>query len=119
MRQFRYGDFASHQRPAQDRLDAYGYVISPEVHPDLRGKDGRRGRQHRDVLYRAIGPGQHPCHWCGRLVDWAKPYPANSDGLTVDHLDFDPANNELANLAPSCGSCNVKRALHRRHHRTL
>jgi len=43
-------------------------------------------RLHRAELYDAIGPGMHPCHHCGDLVEW---------GITleVDHLDHNRQNN--------------------------
>lgn len=63
---------------------------------------------HRRVLYDAIGGGAHPCHWCQRAVHWrvrvASPRP---DDLVVDHLDGNRANNDLANLVPSCQACNM------------
>jgi len=65
---------------------------------------------HQVVLYAAIGPGPHPCHWCTRPVRWdagkAKP-----DRLTVDHLNDIGDDNRLANLVPSCPTCNTTRAV--------
>ena len=67
----------------------------------------------RAVLYDKIGPGKHPCHWCGRIVEWmvgghrgVKP-----GQLVADHLDKNPENNSPDNLVPSCQSCNVKRGM--------
>jgi hypothetical protein len=74
----------------------------------LAGKDGVVAL-HRLVLYEAIGPGEHPCHWCSTLVDWSKRYPADQAALVVDHLDWNRANNELANLVASCPPCNSTR----------
>lgn len=66
--------------------------------------------EHRKVLYDAIGPGPHPCHWCQRLVDWIKGKCV--DGAVVpDHLDGDKANNALTNLVPSCNPCNSRRGM--------
>lgn len=76
-------------------------------HP-LAGKDGGVAL-HRLVLYEAIGPGEHPCHWCSTLVDWSKRYPADQAALVVDHLDWNRANNQLANLVASCPPCNSTR----------
>jgi hypothetical protein len=70
--------------------------------------------EHRIVLWDAIGPGVHPCHWCGRSVDWAKSYPQDSDGLVVDHLDNNTRNNDLSNLVPSCNPCNTSKLRQRR-----
>ena len=59
-------------------------------------------KEHRIVLYEKLGPGTHPCHWCGKELEWGK-------DLFVDHWDFDKLNNHPNNLLPSCSSCNVKR----------
>lgn len=63
----------------------------------------------RIVLYNRIGPGSHPCHWCGRAVTWRPGGGLKADALIVDHLDFDPANDDVENLAPSCNICNRHR----------
>lgn len=57
---------------------------------------------HRVVLYDKIGPGAHPCHWCGVAVTWGI-------DLYTDHLDFNTINNDPANLVPSCNPCNAGR----------
>jgi 5-methylcytosine-specific restriction endonuclease McrA len=64
---------------------------------------------HRTVLYESIGPGEHPCRWCGRLVDWGKSWPGDVGALVVDHLDHDRGNNALENLVASCQPCNLSR----------
>lgn len=63
---------------------------------------------HQVVLYGAIGPGAHPCHWCGTPVRWdaGKGQPGR---LTVDHLNGVGDDNRIANLVPSCPSCNSAR----------
>ncbi len=64
--------------------------------------------EHRVVLFDRIGPGSHPCHWCGRRLDWEPP----DDGaalLVADHLDGDGLNNQPENLVPSCIPCNATR----------
>jgi hypothetical protein len=76
-------------------------------HP-LAARDGTI-REHRLVLYSMLGPGAHPCHWCGRLVDWARSWPADPDALVVDHLDGDRTNNHPSNLVTSCPACNSPR----------
>lgn len=79
-------------------------------HP-LAGVDGR-AYEHRVVLYDAIGPGPHPCHWCSTPVEWL---PKGSDGeLQPDHLNNDGGDNRLENLVPSCRSCNGARGAQRR-----
>lgn len=67
--------------------------------------DGRV-RVHRAVLYDKIGPGPHPCHWCGSSVDWY-----GIPELVSDHLDGDTWNNDPGNLVPSCNGCNAVRRL--------
>ncbi len=66
----------------------------------------------RVTLYDRIGPGEHPCHWCGDLVEWMVGRGVrNPRALLVDHLDHDATNDDPANLVPSCNPCNS----HRRH----
>lgn len=66
--------------------------------------------EHRKVLFDAIGPGRHPCHWCGLSVSWDTSWPKSADALVVDHLDDDKANNRRENLVQSCQTCNGQRA---------
>lgn len=80
-----------------------GYrVISNRHHPT--SDSGGHCLEHRVVLFDSIGPGEHPCHWCGRAVAWFGRPP-----LVVDHLDEDKVNNDPSNLAPSCIACNALR----------
>ncbi len=67
--------------------------------------DGRV-RVHRAVLYDKIGPGPHPCHWCGLSVDWY-----GDPELHADHLDANTWNNDPANLVASCPPCNSARTM--------
>lgn len=67
-------------------------------------------RYHRIILWEKIGPGIHPCHWCGKSVTWNNSYPTDLDGLVVDHLDWNKINNLPDNLVPSCNPCNVSSA---------
>lgn len=98
--------------PAASRFKAEGTTqmgydyVNRSTHP-LASSAGRV-LVHRMLLFDAIGPGAHPCHWCGHDVTWrvARPQP---DDLVVDHLDFVTNNNSLDNLVPSCRSCNSKR----------
>lgn len=66
--------------------------------------------EHRLILYEAIGPGEHPCHWCQKPVLWTTKLLLKNDHLVVDHLDCDWRNNDIANLVPSCSLCNSLRA---------
>jgi hypothetical protein len=61
------------------------------------------------VLYDTIGPGEHPCHWCGRIVSWDHKENAGESTLITDHLDENTLNNGPDNLVPSCWKCNVNR----------
>lgn len=86
-----------------------GYVeIRRAGHPLSRVRTGVV-MEHRFVLYEAIGPGTHPCNWCAKPVTWDVRKPGHPDFLTVDHLNWDPADNRLENLVPSCLSCNQRR----------
>lgn len=88
-----------------------GYrVVSRRGHP-LAAKDGHVFA-HRVVLWEAIGPGEHLCHWCSTPVVWRQqtaPGDRLADDLQVDHIDGDRLNNDLQNLVPSCRGCNLLR----------
>lgn len=73
---------------------------------------------HRMVLFDAIGPGSHACHWCGRLVTWLLPID-NPDTLEVDHLNGVKDDNRIDNLVVSCGDCNTTRGAQARHEQLL
>lgn len=66
--------------------------------------------EHRAVLYDAIGPGPHPCRWCGDMVDWLKGKCVRGS-LVPDHLDGNKLNNAESNLVPACNKCNSTRGL--------
>ena len=61
--------------------------------------------QHRKVYYDHHGAGPFCCHHCGVSVTW--------ETLHIDHLDDDPKNNDLSNLAASCPKCNQARGWHK------
>jgi len=85
-----------------------GYIkIKTKTHPlsDIRGWISI----HRVVLFNSIGPGKHPCHWCGKEVNFDSAYPKDLMALVVDHVDCDKTNNDLSNLVPSCCECNLRR----------
>lgn len=65
---------------------------------------------HRIVLYDKIGPGEHPCHWCGKLVHWEKGHQRKGTALLTDHIDGNPKNCSLENLVPACNRCNTRRS---------
>lgn len=68
---------------------------------------------HQIVLYAAIGPGTHACHWCSSSVRWDAAKDAH-DRLNVDHLNGVGDDNRAENLVPSCRGCNTARALQAR-----
>lgn len=61
----------------------------------------------RLVLYDKIGPGDHPCHWCGFTLRWTNQ--RTPDAIFADHVDHDPTNDAPDNLVPSCHRCNAHR----------
>ena len=64
----------------------------------------------RVVLYDTIGPGTHPCHWCGTSVKWKVGAGVRDpSALLADHLDHDATNDAPENLVPSCNECNSHR----------
>jgi hypothetical protein len=95
---------ACRNRLMRERKYRYAYIYLYRPGHPIADKTGKV-QQHRMVVYDDIGPGPHPCHWCGVLVDWG-----GKAGINVDHLDGDPSNNGRENLVPSCQSCNKSRA---------
>jgi hypothetical protein len=87
-------------------LTRYHYVTA-KGHP-LADKQGHLPA-HRLLLYEAIGPGTHPCHWCNSPVTWMNGPYTKKGCLVVDHIDNDGRNNTLSNLVASCQGCNTKR----------
>lgn len=69
---------------------------------------------HRMVLYDAIGPGTHSCHWCSTRVVW-ETLEGDPVRLHVDHLNRQRDDNRPENLVPSCKRCNVTRGSQARH----
>ena len=90
----------THMRPL-NRCEAGGYILVRAREHPLANKDGWV-REHRKVLFDAIGDAPHDCVWCGRtLHTWAS--------ITVDHFDDNKSNNAPVNLLPSCNACNRAR----------
>jgi hypothetical protein len=80
-------------------IHSLGYVVLKENHP-LKGSNGYV-YEHRKVMYDAVGPGEHNCHWCGALLKW--------DDIIIDHLNGDKGDNRLDNLRISCYPCKAER----------
>jgi hypothetical protein len=78
-----------------------GYRIFHDRNHPLADKSGQI-YEHRKVLYEKIGPGIHPCTWCGIDLEWGST-------LQADHLDAVRLNNVMENLVPSCKPCNTLR----------
>lgn len=86
--------------------ESSGYhKISAARHPLTRGLT-KVINEHRVLLYSRIGPGSHPCYWCGVLVTWQPGARTSKGALVVDHVDRDPTNNGPGNLVPCCQGCN-------------
>ena len=70
--------------------------------------------EHRAVLFEKIGPGEHPCHWCGTLVHWTVRLKGTGHKgmLVADHVNTNELDNRPENLVPACQGCNITR----RHH---
>lgn len=81
-----------------NKSDGY-YVVISASHP-LAGKGGIV-REHRAILYDALGPGPHPCHWCGTSLPWPR--------ICVDHLNGVRSDNRPDNLVVACNGCNGSR----------
>ena len=80
-------------------------------HP-LAGSNGK-AYEHRVVLFDEIGPGEHPCSWCGVALEWLLPK-GSARNLLVDHVNEDKGDNRAENLVPACSSCNSARSMVRR-----
>jgi hypothetical protein len=87
------------------------YVMAKAPEHPLAGKNGWLAL-HRAVLFDFLGPGTHPCYWCKRSLEWHKPGggPVALPPIHVDHLDDNPFNNQVWNLAASCEPCNRGRS---------
>ena len=80
-------------------------------HPLAQDAGNGRGKvyEHRLVLFNKIGPWNHQCNWCGKLLEWSND--CNTNSIVVDHLDGNEWNNAPENLVPSCRRCNIQRSI--------
>lgn len=107
-RRYRTGTFDD---PSYKRRYAvrHGYIRLVGTDCPIAGENGSV-MEHRKVLYEAIGPGQHECHWCRKPVRWSKMQRC-ANNLVVDHLNSVTSDNRRENLVPSCQRCNAARGL--------
>jgi len=75
---------------------APGHVLSTVGNPNYV-------YQHRRVFFEVHGQGPFICHVCAAPLTWAE--------MHIDHLDDNPTNNLVENLAPACPGCNQRRGL--------
>jgi hypothetical protein len=81
----------------------YRQVRNP-THPLLTSRNAASSIYvHRFILYEKLGPGTHPCHWCGKLLTWGG---RGSTSIQTDHVDGVKAHNVPANLVAACKRCN-------------
>ena len=88
-------------------MSEYLKLYTPADIPEPVSMPCQRAYVHRVVLWRKVGPGPHPCHWCGVELAWVS---RRQDAITADHLNGDKHDNDPANLRVSCQSCNSSRA---------
>lgn len=83
---------------------SHGYLLryAPN-HPLAKRRGVVRDYEHRLVFYDAHGEGPFSCHVCCAEVTW--------DDMHVDHLDDEKKNNDPANLAAACPTCNQARGI--------
>jgi hypothetical protein len=103
----RHGRLGPNARDRHSHRDGYIKIKRAE-HP-LADANGW-AYEHRVILFEKIGPGEHPCHWCGKALSWERSYPRDLEALIVDHLDDQKDNNDPGNLVPACSVCNFRRS---------
>lgn len=96
--------YAARRKPDED-LARRRLIYKPQ-HPlaDAHGSI----KEHRFILYEAVEGANQSCHWCGKNLIW-RVGRTGGDTLIVDHIDYNPKNNDLSNLVPSCQGCNIHR----------
>lgn len=94
-------------KPAEPVLlhpQGYRRLLAPH-HPLAVRRGSRYEYEHRAVFYDAHGEGPFACHVCGKQVGW--------QSMHVDHLNDQPDDNRVENLAPACPTCNQWRGRHK------
>jgi hypothetical protein len=86
-------------------VTAYATIYLPE-HP-LAMRNGSVAA-HRLALWEKIGPDDHPCHWCNRMLAWFA-----APRILVDHLNAQGRDNRPDNIVPACRRCNSARTSQR------
>ncbi|MBK9496656.1 MAG: HNH endonuclease [Xanthomonadales bacterium] len=81
-----------------DHSGGYRLKYHPN-HPLSRNHS--RVYEHRFVYHAEHGDGPFKCYHCADVVTW--------DDMHVDHLNDQPDDNRIENLAASCPECNMKR----------
>lgn len=104
----KYGSFDLPPKPFTIQNQG-GYLLQLAPGHPMKQRTGRGAYvlQHRVVLYDAIGPGPHPCHWCNHSLEW--------DAIQVDHVNSEKTDNRLENLVVSCIHCNASRGGQKRN----
>jgi len=85
-------------QPKPEIRHSGGYILERLPNHPLSTSGSRYVYQHRRIYYDTHGAGPFHCHVCSAQVGW--------DTMHVDHLDDDPTNNTIGNLAPACPTCN-------------
>lgn len=106
-RQYRHGSVERVATRISTRANQSKYRIAEDPTHPLAGKCGKV-YVHRRVLYALIGPGAHPCYWCGHVVQWELGT-FDPDVLQVDHLNTIRDDNRPENLVVACRNCNTGR----------
>jgi len=94
--------------PKKNDIQNYRQLV---IHGHPLASANGQVKEHRAVLYAKIGPGKHPCHWCGKEVEWLPGEGMKGNVLIADHVDENFLNNDPDNLEPSCSVCNSRRVV--------
>lgn len=96
------------------QTDRRGYVkLNVGKHHPMAPANGMVGR-HRLVLWQHHGEPDPfttglPCHLCSYVLPWRHPF-GIKHCVNVDHLNEQPGDDRVENLAASCYWCNSNRS---------